>query len=44
MKTTVIRIAAAVLCAVALAGCSTIVPESAMAWMERQPWTSDTPN
>ncbi len=41
MKTWVLRIIAAALCAAALAGCGTVQNESAMEWLQRQPWTSD---
>ena len=43
MKTLIIKIFAAVLFAGALAGCGTVIHESAMEWMQRQPWTSDSP-
>lgn len=43
MKTLIVKIFAVVLFAVTLAGCGTVVHESAMEWMQRQPWTSDGP-
>jgi hypothetical protein len=44
VKTLILKIFAAALFTAALAGCGTVQHESAMEWMERQPWTSDTPN
>jgi hypothetical protein len=44
MKPLILKIIAAALLATALAGCHTVRHESAMEWMQRQPWTSDTPN
>ncbi len=41
MKRLIIRTLAAALFAVALAGCGSIKQESAMEWLESQPWTSD---
>ena len=44
MKTQIIKLIAAALVAATLAGCHTIIHESATEWMQRQPWTSDAPN
>ncbi len=44
MKTLIIKIIAVVLFAATLAGCHTVIQESATEWMQRQPWTSDAPN
>lgn len=44
MKTLIVKILTAVLFAASLAGCSTVIPESAMEWMQRQPWSSDSPS
>lgn len=47
MKTLIVKAVAAVLfavTAVSLSGCGTVVQESAMEWMQRQPWTSDSPS
>ena len=43
MKSLIFKIIAGVLLASALAGCQTVIEESAMDWMKRQPWTSDSP-
>jgi len=43
MKTLIVKIFAAALFAAALAGCGTVAHESAMQWLERQPWSSDSP-
>ena len=44
MKRLIARIVTVVLATVAIAGCNgTILQESAMEWMQRQPWTSDGP-
>jgi len=42
MKSLISKILAAFLLTAALAGCGSIKPQSAMEWMESQPWTSDT--
>jgi hypothetical protein len=44
MNTLIVKIIAAVLFTATLAGCHTVRHESAMEWMQRQPWTSDAPN
>jgi uncharacterized protein YceK len=43
MKTLIIKIFAAMLMAATLAGCSTVIQESATEWLQRQPWTNDSP-
>ncbi len=44
MKTLMVKMLTVVLFAASLAGCSTVIHESAMEWMQRQPWTSDSPS
>ena len=44
MKKLIAKICVAVLVAGVLSGCGSIRQESAMEWMERQPWSSDGPN
>jgi len=44
MKTLIVKILTLVLFAVTLAGCGTVIHESAMEWMQRQPWSSDSPS
>ncbi len=41
MKRLMFKILAAAVFAAALAGCGSIRHESAMEWLESQPWTSD---
>jgi len=43
MKTLIVKIFAAALVAALLTGCAGVVHESAMQWLERQPWSSDSP-
>lgn len=43
MRVVITKILAGCLFAAALAGCGTVQQESAMEWMQRQPWTSDSP-
>jgi hypothetical protein len=43
MKSLILKIVTLTLLAATLAGCHTVRHESAMEWMERQPWTSDSP-
>lgn len=43
MKALLAKVVTAVLLAATLAGCHTVKQESAMEWMERQPWVSDGP-
>jgi hypothetical protein len=41
MKSLIVKIFATALFAAVLAGCASTVPESAIQWLERQPWSSD---
>jgi hypothetical protein len=43
MRSLILKIFAAVLLVSTLAGCAGVRQESAMEWMQRQPWTSDSP-
>lgn len=43
MKALILKLFAAAVFAATLAGCGTVQQESAMEWMQRQPWTSDSP-
>jgi len=41
MKFLIVKLFAVLLLTAAVAGCGSIRPESAMEWMQNQPWTSD---
>jgi hypothetical protein len=43
MKSLLLRVVGALLLLSALGGCASIQHESALEWLERQPWTSDSP-
>jgi hypothetical protein len=43
MKNLLLRLVGALLLLSALSGCAAIQRESALEWLQRQPWTSDSP-
>ena len=43
MKNLLLRLVGALLFLIALSGCAAIQHESALEWLQRQPWTSDSP-
>ena len=44
MKSLIVKILTTALFAAVLTGCAGVTQESAMQWLERQPWSSDSPS